>query len=287
MEDLWAALSDQNLAALEAGREDGEVCGGKVSPCREEGREVKEGTDYCTMDGAEVEDMVEDFPEEDLEDLEVEQGMEVWAGLPGMAVQPVVVVHHTIVQQDHYLLPFLSTQFRVVPASNTDPSSLVFPTFPTSCLLLDCCTPASLSQHLEQCLAFLKSNTGPFILLTPAKAHYCHSPIQCSQLGLQLILALQGHVCGAMVLSAPTPSLALGTILQLLEPSTTIGRGWRLQKVRSSPGSCLQRPWLVLAGTLCRDRVNAVILIIDSDASTDSLPVNIRSALQNVEVIEE
>ena len=60
MEDLWAALSDQDLAALEAGMEEEEQ-GEAVSSCRE----VKEGTDSCLKEA--VEDIFEDLPDEDFE----------------------------------------------------------------------------------------------------------------------------------------------------------------------------------------------------------------------------
>ena len=207
-----------------------------------------------------------------------------------MVVQPVVVVHHVSIEQDHYLLPLLSTQCRVVSSRSTTPSSLVFPSLRSSCLLLDCCTPAPISQHLEQCLAFLKSNTGPFILLTPAKALHCRSPIRCSELGLKLSLALQREVWGALVLVAITPALALSTILQLVEPSTSTGQAVEAARAALLPG---KKPVEALAGTVCRDRVDSILLLTEItslaniEASINSLPQEIQSALQNNSEVKE
>ena len=207
-----------------------------------------------------------------------------------MVVQPVVVVHHVSIEQDHYLLPLLSTQCRVVSSSSTAPSSLIFPSLRSSCLLLDCCTPVPISQHLQQCLAFLKSNTGPFILLTPARAHHCRSTNRCSELGLRLSLALQGEVWGALVLVASTPAMALSTILQMLEPSPSIGQAVEAARAAIAPG---MQPVEALAGTVCRDRLDSILLLTEAtslaniEATINSLPREIQSALQNNYEVKE
>ena len=59
VEDLWAALSDQDLAALEAGLVEGGQ-GGPLSSCKEE-----EGTDSCIKEA--LEDIFEDLLDEDFE----------------------------------------------------------------------------------------------------------------------------------------------------------------------------------------------------------------------------
>ena len=172
------------------------------------------------------------------------------------ATLPPMIVNNTLA--NHSLIPLLASHFRVILSSNTPADTLQFPSFQCSCLLLDTDIDITL-DFVDTCLAFLSSNTNPFILLTPSMSEST-SPLKVTNLSNALITQLVPlSMKTPVVMTTWTSSMAMTAMMKLVQPPPA-GLSNSLE-----PALCEgQQADMVRAMTesgLCKDRVDSMLLL--------------------------
>ena len=164
-------------------------------------------------------------------------------------IDPPMIVNNTLL--NHPLIFQLASHFRLIKSVSTPPDTLQFPSYQCSCLLLD--TSINISHTLlDTCLAFLSSNTNPFILLTPSSPGKS-SPHSVTTLSHQLTTQLVPlSMKTPMVVATWTIELAMTTLLKLVTE--------QVEQQMCQAGQADMVVALTESG-LCKDRVDTLLLL--------------------------
>ena len=169
---------------------------------------------------------------------------------------PPMIVSNTLT--NHSLINLLATSFRVIPSPSTPKDSLQFPSFQSSCLVLD--TDISITKDLiDFCLGFLSSNTNPFIILSPS-TFQTYSVEKVSSLANYMVTTMAPlSLKVPIVVGTATINIAHSVILDLvtmpnekfpeqLNPTRALDKETHVVKAMVESG-------------ICKDRVDSILLL--------------------------
>ena len=171
-------------------------------------------------------------------------------------IMPPMIVSCTLT--NHSLINLLVSSFRVIPSPSTPKDSLQFPSFQSSCLVLD--TDTLITHDLvDFCLGFLSSNTNPFIILTP-------STFETN--AVEKVSSLANQMMTTMVPLAMKVPIVVGTV------SINMAHSVIIDLVLNTPGRSPDQldAWLpsdredhvvkaMVETGICKDKVDTIMLL--------------------------